>query len=454
MKNIFKEIWALLCSVKLALFTFIILAITSIVGTIIPQGEQFSLYIQKYGAGVAKLFFIFNVPDMYNAFWFLSLLVLFCMNITACSIDRLPRVWRIFKQDNLQMKRDRLEKMQQGCLFSAAGSIQQEAGAISERLNQLRWNPKQSNSENGSILLFAQKGAWSRFGVYVVHLSILVIFIGAIIGSIFGEKGSVMLPEGSFTDRIYLFDGQNSQLPIGFQVRCDRFGLEYYSNGRTPKEYWSDLVVLQDGKEILSKTIEVNDPLKYGGFTFYQSSYQAYDGQYFVVIKNLNSGDSKSFTMPFGKEIKWRGEGVSFGITNTSKGFQGGFPRYKIWFSDGIDEPLQFWVEDNKEQTVDRQGTDYQFLIKQRYATGLQVAKDPGVWWVYIGFTLMLMGLIVVFFLSHRRLWVLVHEEGGVTNILVSGTSNKNRVGFETTFNNIVKALSANLNKLDRRTDS
>ena len=289
-------------------------------------------------------------------------------------------------------------------------------------------------------MLFAQKGAWSRFGVYVVHLSILIIFIGAIIGAIMGSKGSVMLAEGSTTDRIYLRDAHSSQLPIGFQVRCDRFGVDYYSTG-APKEYWSDLVVLQDGNEILSKTIEVNNPLQYGGFTFYQSSFQAYENQYYIVIKNISSGDTKNFTIRMGREIRWKSEGLSFGIINISKEFQGS-ARYKIWFSDGKDAPAQFWARENKEQIVNRSSDNYNFLIKQHYATGLQVAKDPGVWWVYTGCTIMLLGLMVVFFLSHKRLWVHIYDKEGKTKILISGTSNKNRLGFENTFNSIIRVLN------------
>ena len=47
--------------------------------------------------------------------------------------------------------------------------------------------------------------------------------------------------------------------------------------------------------------------------------------------------------------------------------------------------------------------------------TGLQVAKDPGVWIVWLGCTLMMAGyLYVAFFMSHRRIWVRI-ENGTVT---------------------------------------
>ena len=86
----------------------------------------------------------------------------------------------------------------------------------------------------------------------------------------------------------------------------------------------------------------------------------------------------------------------------------------------------------------------YTFESEQIFATGLQVAKDPGVWPVYIGCILMLLGLVVAFFLSHKRLWVYIYEEGDRTRILVAGSSNKNKVGFENKFNILVEKLENN----------
>ncbi|HAY40073.1 MAG TPA: cytochrome c biogenesis protein ResB, partial [Desulfobacteraceae bacterium] len=40
----------------------------------------------------------------------------------------------------------------------------------------------------------------------------------------------------------------------------------------------------------------------------------------------------------------------------------------------------------------------------QRYYTGLQVTSDPGVWVVYAGFIMMIIGCFITFFMSHQRL--------------------------------------------------
>ncbi len=68
------------------------------------------------------------------------------------------------------------------------------------------------------------------------------------------------------------------------------------------------------------------------------------------------------------------------------------------------------------------------------YATGLQVARDPGVWLVYIGCGLMLLGLYMAFFMSHKRIWLSVQTDGDETSVLLAGSANKNKVGFATQF--------------------
>lgn len=59
---------------------------------------------------------------------------------------------------------------------------------------------------------------------------------------------------------------------------------------RMPKDYFSDLVVIKDGKEVLSKTIEVNCPLHYEGYHFYQHSYDSDAGQYTILSVTSDSG--------------------------------------------------------------------------------------------------------------------------------------------------------------------
>lgn len=431
--------WSFFASVKLALFTLITLAITSIIGTIIPQKENFAFYADRYGQSTAKLFHVLNIGDMYNSWWFVALLGLLCTNLIVCSIDRFPNVYKQIKADNLSTPLSRLERMKQKSSWSSKQSYSETIESVRQKANQKGWKTEMKEIDDGT-LLFAQKGAWSRTGVYLVHSSIIIIFIGALIGSFLGFKGSVMIYEGSATNKVYAFN-TGKPLDLGFTLRCDKFDIDYYRNGM-PKDYRSDLTVLNNEKEVYQTQIEVNSPLTYKGITFYQSSYEG-SRNFILKVTNLDTGKKFSITVPFQKQVKWEEESVRFGVINAEETRQKRVVRMKIWFKDELSAPSIFWVKAGGTATIERKNTKYLLEAKQMYATGLQVAKDPGVWTVYFGCILMLLGLYIAFFLSHKRIWLFV-KNGDKPEVLLVGSANKNRAGFEKNFSELSLVMENN----------
>jgi cytochrome c biogenesis protein len=305
------------------------------------------------------------------------------------------------------------------------------------------WKPLTSD-KNGGTLYFSQKGAWTRFGVYIVHISILVIFAGALTGSpklaklfnhpAFAFKASIMLTETRQTDFVYSFEG-DEEIPLGFEVRCDYFTVDYYNNSMMPKEFLSTLTILEDGKEVLTTDIEVNKPLIHRGITFYQSSYQPYQ-ELLISIVDPTGRDHKEIIVP-GKQFSWEQGKVRFGVLNL-KGRGEIYAEAKLWFSDGQGPATNEWATINRDYQIERPTGTYTVRVKQLYATGLQVSKDPGVWIVYIGCGLMLLGLIVAFFMSHRKLYAFVATEENKTTAIFAGSVNKNKVGFEKHFQKLI----------------
>jgi len=440
MQNEKNEVWAFLASVKLALFTFFTLAITSVIGTVVPQGKEMAFYVEKFGPGTAKFFQILNVPNMYGSWWFVSLLVLFSLNLLVCTIDRFPNIWRLVNMDNLALELDRIAKMPKRQSFNSKLSPAELTAGIEAVLPGLSWKFVSADCEGGR-LFSTQKGRWTRLGVIMVHVSILVIFVGAIIGAAFGYKAFVMILEGRTANQVYAYDAKRTAVPLDFSLRCDRFALELYDTG-APKEFRSDLVVLKDGQEVLKKSIEVNDPLQYGGLTFYQSSYEGYEDGLVLEIENAASKASKKFVIGFGEQATWPEERLSFGVVNRMASAMNPLARGQVWLKSGETEPVQFWVTSGQAALVERPAGNYVLTMRPLYATGLQVTKDPGVWYVYVGCGLMLVGLYIAFFMSHRKIWLQVSGRGGGSSLLVSGTSNKNKIGFENEFAALVDQLA------------
>jgi cytochrome c biogenesis protein len=97
-ETFFQTFWNFFCSLKLTISTLILLALTSIIGTVIQQNRPAAEYVQEYGEATFRFLTALQLTDMYHSWWFLGLLVMFCLNLIACSINRLPRVWKSIRE--------------------------------------------------------------------------------------------------------------------------------------------------------------------------------------------------------------------------------------------------------------------------------------------------------------------------------------------------------------------
>jgi cytochrome c biogenesis protein len=415
-------------SVELAITIIISIALVSIAGTIIPQKESVQFYVERYGAKPAIILELLDLTRMYSSYWFHFLLILFCLNLTACTWQRLPGV--------IATIRRKKPSPPQGTTNPAAPTIvlcsDQRYGTTQKQALEkaLSGFATVTREGDGRSFLLHDTGAWSRIGAYIVHLSILTIIGGALIGKFFGYDAFVMIPEGSSKSEVHRTGDSHENIPLNFTILCRSFQIEHYPNG-SPKEYRSDLTILEDGAQTMTKSITVNDPLKYKGLTFFQSSYQPLDNEYKVSIlkKGAKVTGERAFneTLYFDREKQARSTelGVTFQILETSKDGHGHGP-YKVLFDDQNKNPVTMVLHDNAEASVDRAGATYVIRVGQRYSTGLKVVKDPGVWIVYLGCAVMLAGLYVCFFMSHIRLWVWLEEDNDGTKVFLIGKTNKN----------------------------
>jgi len=433
--SLMDQVWKFFTSIKLAIFIIIILAIASIIGTIIEQNQPLEKYRQVYTDGAIRLFESLNLFDMYHSWWFLLLLVLFTVNLSCCTIDRLPRAVKVVRNpkttldESLEMSLSHVDRWKRkGGLEGLADTYKSAmGGAFAKTL---------VTENSGTLHLYAEKGIISRFGVYVTHLSIIIIFIGAIIGNVFGFKGFANIVEGESVRTIPTRGGTN-HVDLGFAVRCNKFWVDFYPSGQ-PKEYASDLSVLENGREVLRKKIVVNDPLQYKGIWFYQSSYGAAGAaSATLAVHTPDGGKGETVSLAAGQKKEIPGYGTVSGV-DYQNDFQGLGPALLVVLEKPGKPPAQFWLL-RAYPNFDRQRGDSRYLsfagVDQIFYTGLQVARDPGVNIVWVGCTLMVIGIMIAFFMSHQRLWIRLSRGGdGRVEVVLAGSTNKNRLAFEKRF--------------------
>ena len=441
-----EKIWDFFCSLKLTIIILLMLAVLSIIGTVLQQNAPAAEYIEEYGQSNYELFVNLQFVDMYHSWWFIGLLGLFSINLICCSIKNFPRVWKFVREPALIPSAGILKNSANRLETTSKDSKQQLAERLTALLKK-EFGAPQQNEEDGKLYLFAQKGIYSRFGAYATHLSILIIMAGAIIGNIWGYKAYINIAEGDSTNKVWSRAGQ-VPIELGFTVRCDNFDVSYYPNSRRPKDYNSDLVVLENGKEIERKRIEVNDPLTYKGITFYQSSYGSAGNPYFQIRVTENAtGKVLNMKANMGQPVKLP-NGYAFAISDfTDSGRFGPAARISV-NAPGGKRGTPFMVLKNFPDFDIKRGGTFSFSLvdfKEPQFTGLQVAKDPGVEVVWLGCLLMIFGSLTAFFFSHRRIWICLEEDGGKTKIQIAANAHRNQPGFSLAFDELKLKFDATI---------
>jgi len=443
-KGFLSIIYDLFRSLKLTIALLILLALLSIIGTLIAQNASRMEYIQRYGIGLYEVLNFFNLFDMYHSLWFSAILLLLVINLITCSTHRLPGIFSQISRGSGELE----DGMLKGLPYVEKVQIRDPTNKGENIHSSLKkWFKSWRRIETEkTITLYSEKGKYSRLGVPITHLSILIILIGGIIGSLYGFRGHVEILKGETVNQVYLRtkDGDVPK-PIDFSVRCDDFKVNYYNlpgKEKYVKDYTSLLSILENGKQVLKSTVQVNHPLHYKRLAFYQASYGTLSD---VTIGIQWKGKKEKSTL----EAQ---EGATIAIPNSNILIR--ILKYAPQvdnFGEGVQvvlfrpgqEPQPLWLLKNfsklNEQRGDQFLLTFEGVTSQEY-TGLQVTKDPGVWVVWIGCGLMIFGLIVSFFFSHQRVWVRIPKGPG-GEIVLAGSANKNRLGFEKTFGELVHGV-------------
>lgn len=425
------QAWDFFVSVKLTVTTLTLLAFTSIFGTLIPQNQHSADYINTYGEFFFRFFNVFDLFNMYNSWWYRLLIITLTINILTCSLKRLsPTLSMVFRRKPV-FKRLSIRK-EVDCDRSARELRSVVENSLSQPFKKIHLQ-----EEEKGFSAFAEKGAWTRLGFYGIHLSIIILLFGALLGSIFGIDGHVNVPEGKSAGTIRL---RNSDVPVplDFQIQCNAFNISYYKTGSV-REFRSSLVILKNGKEVSKKDIIVNDPLKYKGFTIYQASY----GRLKAKAQKLNftnraTGEKVQTNLGLGKPVSFPDGSKELTLRKVAA-------NYTLMGQDVGEAYVCEIKEDGKQPSkviLPARFPSYDKMRKgewilsvapqeKRFYTGLAVKKDPGVWLVYAGFIMLIAGCFISFFMSHQKMFIAVKETPTGTRVTVSGSSNRNRIGMK-----------------------
>ncbi len=451
------EVVELFASIKLAMFLFLVLAVVATVGTVIQQNERPEVYLKEYGEDAYRWFVRLGFIDIYHTWYFVSLLGLLCINSLTCFYKRFPAVWRSVQQDKATVTLAFVKNLKQATEVAVPGTKE----AVGKQLVQLlaeRGYRVLAKNESGEATIYATKGIMGRVGAHMAHLSATVIVLGGLIGSLWG-----------FQEFGVCLEGQTYHIPKGkFDLKVDKFWIDYHENGAV-KSYNSTLTVIDQGAPVVTKTITVNDPLVYKGIWFYQSSYgDAWDR---VEVARLNIKDKETDKVLGTVDLEWKKEqrvdnlGLKLAMTDFvadfgfnseekkvfSKTVEHANPAIKLAITEqptpkATTVQAAPWIFYHYPDLFDIQGSKYRFELvgyQPKKFTGLQITRDPGVNIVWIGSTMIVVGITLSSFIYHRRLWVKVIPTDSGSVVYLGGTTHKSQIDFQKEFRKLTERIQS-----------
>ncbi|MEM9246239.1 MAG: cytochrome c biogenesis protein, partial [Cyanobacteria bacterium P01_F01_bin.153] len=271
--------------------------------------------------------------------------------------------------------------------------------------------------------VYARKGIVGRIGPIVVHISMLLVLLGSIVGALGGYFAQEIGPSGGIIQIQHLLDAGPfgvGRVPRDWYLKVNRFWIDYTPGGDID-QFYSDLSVMgTDGEEKDRQTIYVNKPLRYKGTTVYQTNWS-------IAAVKVHLNNSPVFELPMaplqGMSDRLWGTWVptkpdlSEGVSLVTRDLQGTMLIY-----DMKGDPIAT-TRVGRSVKVNGINLVVDDLVG---STGLQIKADPGIPLVYLGFGLLMLGTLMSY-VSHSQVWILATEKG----LYVGGKTNRAQVAFE-----------------------
>ena len=465
-----------LSNVSLGVTLLILLVIACMIGMLIMQQtvEGFDKYYAELTPAQKLLYAKLGFFDIYHAWYFNALLLVLSLNIVLASIDRFPKAWTFISRKKLDASATYLKGQPQHASMKVRGESQ---SAVAERIaaacRAVGMKPVVTEKGNRTFV-FAERGAWNRLGAYAVHVALLTIFTGGFMTAQFGRVGQMPLKPGETSSKmsevVFTLDQlSRADVQIPFEVTCtDIEQTLIKKDGPITADNtidWKTRIKIKDPeygeREAL---VHLNTPYDYRGYRFFQASFINLGRARNISLRltpqqsggtpqDITIGRGGAATLADGTRIDFveflPDFSMSGGRAGTASGeYNNPAALLNVTTPAGQKQRAYAFATDLPDGApVGAPVGGYKFKLvdfeKVPESHILSVQRDPGANVVYIGFVMLAMTLVAVFFFSHQRLWALIEDRGDASyEVVMGGNTNRNRIGFDDRFKRLTNAIS------------
>lgn len=427
-----------LTSARAAVLVMALLALLSLVGSMIPQGHGREAYVSAYGRSVGGAVTALGLDRVFHTAYYAALLVVLVAMVFACSLKGLPARIRAGRRSPVFDER-KLEGMP--CRASLTLDLDgAEADLHVRDVLKRRFYSVASARDGGTRSAVASKMGFARYGTFVLHLSFIFLLAGGIALAKFGSHDYRTVAVGSaFPLQVSSGDSAGETVAENVEVVVEDFDIEFDSRGRL-SDYICDLALRRGGEVLSRHRIRPNHPLTYAGKEIYLNSFAEDDAtpSGFVLAIHDSTGRVVAPDVAVGIDQ----ETLVDEVGGTIRVPADGAPRVEVVFDDGSRESHMM----RQHLTRSSDGpSGYQFLAVEAIPSlvvTLEVVREPGQWLVIVGLALLSVGVFSALYLSHRVIWSIVRSAGqGKSRVVLAGLAARNKDGFSREFETVRRTL-------------
>jgi len=388
------------------------IAVYSIIGTVIPQGMDIEFYLHQYKT-FGSLMVSLQFDHVYSSNIYIVIVFIFIINLVGCTLKILPVQLKKMKNTYVPKSGKNNEN-----LYENGMDIEN----VKEMLKKKKF--KIVDTEDG---IYAIKHSLGHIGSSVTHLGIVVIILGAVLGNMFVHEGYVNLIPGEIKEF----------KEFGFSLELNDFYMDFREDGSI-EQYYSELTVYEGEQKLKEEKIWVNNPLSYKGMYFYQSNYgwasnmQIKDKDGSVLFESILKDNPHAFYEPENLIIVLYGFFPDFSMDRYGN---------PITLSQHMKNPAYAVALYNEESYVDSyivtpgEPIEYNDLtikfVDSVLYTGLQYRQDFGYYYVLVGSIILTLGILLSFYFYPK--YILISSES------VIPVTRQNTWGFTIKIKRILK---------------
>lgn len=419
-----QSLFKAFADLRFAITVLLIIACSSIIGTIIEQDQSIETYKLNYPLTNKVLGFLswdiiirFGFDHVYKTWWFLLLILVFGTSLLICTfLQQLPSL-KIARRCQFFRTTD------QFCKLKISKKL--EISSLNQLLFRIKEN--QYSIYQQKNIIYCYKGLIGRIAPLIVHFSMILVLLGSIIGSLGGFKAQEIIPKTeTFHIQNILSNGQLTLIPRT-SARVNDFWITY-NKQRTINQFYSDLSFLNDyGSEIGRQTIFVNSPAKYNGINYYQTDWDLIGlrikPEYFSMSQypliNIANGQDKIWLSWITLENKLD-DGFTV-LINNLQGYCSFYNKFGLFLGN---------LELNETLKLNSSFT----LIDIISSTGLQIKTDPGIPIIYTGFGFLMLSTLISY-ITYSQIWIVQSKK----KIFIGGNTTRATFDFELEFFRVTK---------------